>query len=71
MHYSVQPRNSMFVKGYRFSSFAKNRSKNLSGKYIQNLLTMIKNLQQMHLKPQKRVKKSNSKYSRSKWGFDW
>ena len=41
MRYSVQPRDGMFVKGYRFLSFAKiidqnigkNTSKNLSGKY--------------------------------------
>ena len=31
--YSVQPRDRMFVKGYRLLSFAKNRGKNI-GKYI-------------------------------------
>ena len=44
--YYVQPRDRTFVKGYGFFSFAKNmgknlgenRSKDLSGKYIQNLL---------------------------------
>ena len=46
MHYSVQPRDRIFVKGYGFLSFAKrmgknigkNISKNLSGKYSQTLL---------------------------------
>ena len=46
MHYSVQPRCRIFIKGYGFLSFAKNRgknidkniSKNLSGKYRQKLL---------------------------------
>ena len=40
--YSVQPRDRIFVKGYGFTSFAKNIgkniSKNLSGKYSQKLL---------------------------------
>ena len=43
VHYSVQPRERIFVKGYGFLSFAKNmgknigknRGKNLSGKYSQ------------------------------------
>ena len=46
MHYSVQPRCRIFIKGYGFLSFAKNRGKNidrniskkLSGKYRQKLL---------------------------------
>ena len=41
MHYSVQPRDRIFAKGYGFLSFVKNMgknigkniSKNLSGKY--------------------------------------
>ena len=56
--YLVQPRNRIFVKGYRFLSFAKNMgrnvrkniSKNLSSKYSQKLLDCAKNLLQMHLK---------------------
>ena len=60
--YAVQRRDTIFVKGYGFLSFAKNTgenrgkntSKNLSGKYSQRLLDMLNNLQQMHLKlPQK------------------
>ena len=48
--YSVQPRDSIFLKGYEFLSFAKNMaknvckkiSKNLSGKYIQKRLDHAK-----------------------------
>ena len=32
-HYSVQPRNRKFVKGYGFLSFAKNMSRNVRSKY--------------------------------------
>ena len=50
MDYSVQPRDRMFVKGYRFLSFAKNMgknigkniNKNLSGKYSQKPLDHAK-----------------------------
>ena len=56
--YSVQPRDQIFVKGYRFLSFAKNMGKNigknisksLSSQYSQKLLDHLNNLQQMHLK---------------------
>ena len=49
-HYSVQPRDRIFVKGYRFLSFARNMGKNvgkdicknLSGKYSQKLLDHAK-----------------------------
>ena len=48
--YSVQPRDRTFVKGYEFSSFAKNMGKNignniiksLSGKYSQKFLDHAK-----------------------------
>ena len=48
--YSVQPRDRIFVKGYKFLSFAKcivqniskNVSKNLSHKYTQTLLDHAK-----------------------------
>ena len=46
MRYSVQPKDQIFVKGYRFLSFAKNIGKNvgknlsksLSGKYSPGML---------------------------------
>ena len=49
-HYSVQPRDSIFVKGYRFLFFArdmvenvgKNIIKNISSKYSQNFLDHAK-----------------------------
>ena len=50
--YSVQPR--VFVKGYGFSSFAKNMGKNIGKSWLVNVvktfLIMLKNLQQIHLK---------------------
>ena len=56
--YSVQPRDKIFVKSCGFLSIAKtmgenigkNISKSLNNKYSQNLLIMVNNLQQMHLK---------------------
>ena len=56
--YSVQLRDQIFVKGYRFLSFAENMgkkigeniSKNLSDKYSQKLFIILNNLQQMSLK---------------------
>ena len=57
-HYSVQLRDSIFVKGSGFLSFARilgkwvseNISKMLSTKYGQNFLIILNNLLQMHLK---------------------
>ena len=37
IRYSVQPRDQIFVKGYGFSSFAENMSKNIGKKIIKNL----------------------------------
>ena len=48
MRYSIEPKNRIYVKGYRFLSFAKNLGKNLGNKYGQKPLnTAIKNLHQM------------------------
>ena len=38
MHYSVQPRDRIFVKGYGFLSIGKTISKRVSGKYSQERL---------------------------------
>ena len=38
MRYSIEPRDRIYVKGYRFLSFTKNVDKNLSNKYGQKLL---------------------------------
>ena len=55
MCYSVQPRDQIFVKGYGFLNFAENISVKISVKssvvnIARNLLIMLKNLKQMHLK---------------------
>ena len=44
MRYSIKPVDTIYVKGYGFSSFAKNIDKNLSSKYGQNLLNTAKKL---------------------------
>ena len=38
MRYSIERRDRIYVKGYRFLSFAKNMGKSLSNKYGQKLL---------------------------------
>ena len=73
MHYSVQPRDQIFVKGYGSLSFAKNMgrnigrnlTKNLSGKYSQKLLDHTKKSATDPLKTI--IKKSSSKNSRGNW----
>ena len=54
MRYSIEPRERRHVKGYGFSSFARNigthatkAAKNMSNKTVKNLLIVLKNLQQM------------------------
>ena len=42
MIYSIEPRDRIYVKGYRFLSFAKNVGKNLSNKYGQKLFGTAK-----------------------------
>ena len=44
MRYSIEPRNRIYVKGYGFSSFAKNMGKNLSNKQGQKLLDSTKKI---------------------------
>ena len=38
MRHSIEPRDRVYVKGYRFLSFAKNMGKSLTNKYNQELL---------------------------------
>ena len=47
MRYSIESQDRIYVKGYKFLSFAKNIDKNLSYKYGQKLLDMLKSLQQI------------------------
>ena len=42
MRYSIEPRDRIYVKGYRFLSFAKSMSKSLSNKYGQKRLDSAK-----------------------------
>ena len=42
MRYSIEPRDRIFVKRYRFLSFAKNMGENVSNKYCQKLLYSAK-----------------------------
>ena len=42
MRYSIELRDSIYVKGYRFLSFTKNMGKSLSNKYGQKRLSSPK-----------------------------
>ena len=42
MRYSIEPKDTTYVKGYGFLSFATNMGKNLSNKYGQKLLDSAK-----------------------------
>ena len=42
MRYSIEPRDRIYVKGYGFLSFAKNKGKRFSNKYGQKLLDSAK-----------------------------
>ena len=42
MRYSLEPRERIYVKGYGFMSFAKNRGKHLSNKYSQKIIDTTK-----------------------------
>ena len=42
MHYSIEPRERRYVKGFEFLSFDKNIGKNLSNKYGQKLVDSAK-----------------------------
>ena len=72
MRYSVQPRDQIFVKCYRFLSFYQNIGKNIGKKLVKayavntvrNFLIMVNNLLQLHLKL---LRKKQFKKSRSNW----
>ena len=44
MRYLIEPKDRIYVEGYRFLSFAKNIGKNLTSKYGQKLLDSAKKL---------------------------
>ena len=70
-HYSIQPSDQIFVKGYGFLPFAKNMlrkigkniNKNLSSKIARNFLIILNNQPCMHLK----LLQKDSKNNRSNW----
>ena len=62
MRYSIEPRDRIYLKGYRFLSFVKNMGKRLSNKYGQKLLDSAKKIYSRCNKSS--FKKSNSKNSR-------
>ena len=51
MRYSIESRNRIYVKGYGFSSFAKNMGKSLSNKQGQKLLDSTKKTTTDAIKP--------------------
>ena len=59
MRYSSEPRDRIYVKGYRFLSFAKNMGKSLTNKYSQKLFDSAKKIYDRCYKNS--FKKSNSK----------
>ena len=68
MHYSVQPRDGIFVKGYGFLTFAKNIGKNIS----QNLICRYNQKHLYHAKQSatdvlKAASKSAIKKNRRNW----
>ena len=42
MHYSIEPKDKIYLKGYGFLSFAKNIGKKLNNKYSQKRLDSVK-----------------------------
>ena len=65
MHYTIEPRDRIYVRGYGFLSFAKNIGKHLSNKYSQKLLDRAKKSTTDAIKTaSKRVIKKNSRSNR-------
>ena len=65
MRYSIERRDRIYVKGYRFLSFAKNMGKSLSNKYGQKLLNIAKKSTTDAIKTAS--KREIRKNSRSNW----
>ena len=59
MRYSIERRDRIYVKGYGFSSFAKNMGKSLSNKYGQKRLDSAKKI--YNICNENSIKKNNSK----------
>ena len=48
MRYSIEPKDRIYIKDYRFLSFAKSFGENSQTDTVKNLLIVLKNPQQMH-----------------------
>ena len=68
MRFSIEPRGRIYVKGYRFLSFAKIIGKRLSNKYSQKLPDSAK---KSTMDAVKTVSKRAIQKSRINWWFDW
>ena len=69
MGYSIEPRERIYVKGYGFLFFAKNKGKSLSNKYGQKRLDSAQRSTTDALKTTS--ERAIQKNSRSNWWFDW
>ena len=73
MHFSIQPIDRIFVKGYEFLSVAKNKGKNIAKKISYDLRFKYSEKRLYHAKQsatdalKTSSKKSNPKNSRSNW----
>ena len=69
MRYSIEARDTIYVKGHRFLSFAKNMDKNISNKYGQKLIDSAKKSKMDTIKTAS--KRAIQKNSRSNRWFKW
>ena len=65
MGYSIEPRNTLYAKGYGFLSFTKNIDKKLSNKYSQKLIDSAKKSTADAIKTAS--KRAIQKKTRSNW----
>ena len=68
MRYSIEPRDRTYVKGYGFSSLAKNIGKIISNKYSQKLVDSAKKSATDAIKTASRIAIQKSG---SNWRFNW
>ena len=69
MHYSIEPKDQIYVKSCEFLSFANNYGKSLSNKYSQKLPDSAKKSTIDALETLS-IQKSYSRNSRSNWWFN-
>ena len=72
MRYSIEPEDRIYVKGYRFLSFAENMGTQLSSKYDQKFLDSAKESTADAIKTaSKRATPPPPKKLRNNWRFNW